>query len=334
MENIKKAASGQQAATETQHKGMKIIEAVENDIKQTPVRIGNAIKADELINKDIEAIPKLIDPIFQKTGLVAVGGSSDVGKSTLLRQLAIAIATGQEAFLGFKLHPEHGKAIYVSTEDDEFAISYLLNQYNKFAEYAANEYSNLRYIFDVTDLIKEIDRQLKEEPADVVVIDAFTDLYSGKLNEANKVRTFLNEFSQLAVKHETLFIFLHHTGKRTDNELPSKHNLLGSQAFEAKMRCVVELREDKQDTTKRHLCIVKGNYLPKEDKTESYVLNFENLLFSNTNERVPYSELITGEERKDMKQNAKEMKANGLSQIEISKQLGVSQPTIARWLRE
>lgn len=311
-----------------------IVREVEKDISQSPQRVGNAIKADELLNKDVESIPKLIDPIFQKTGLVAVGGSSDVGKSTLLRQLAIAIATGQETFLGFKLHPEHGKAIYVSTEDDEFAISYLLNQYNKFAKYPPKDYSNLRYIFVVNDLIKEIDRQLTEDPADVVIIDAFTDLYSGKLNEANKVRTFLNEFSQLAVKHQTLFIFLHHTGKRTDNELPSKHNLLGSQAFEAKMRCVIELREDKQDTTKRHLCIVKGNYLPKELKTESYVLIFENLIFSATNDRVPYSELITGEERKNMQSEAKELKETGLSQKEISKRLGVSQPTINRWLRE
>jgi RecA-family ATPase len=307
-----------------------IVDAVDREIRET--KQGKAVKGDELLNKNVEFIPTLIDPIFQKTGLVAVGGSSDVGKSTLLRQLAIAIATRQDTFLGFTLHPAHSKAMYISTEDDEFAISYLLNRYNKVADYPVSDYSNLRYIFDVTALIGEVDSQLTAEPADIVIVDAFTDLYSGQLNEANKVRSFLNDFSQLAVKHETLFVFLHHTGKRTDNEPPSKHNLLGSQAFEAKMRCVIELREDKHDNTKRHLCIVKGNYLPKEDKTESYVLNFEDMLFTSTGTRAPHSDLITGTERRDLQTEAREMSATGLSQIEISKKLGVSQPTIYRWL--
>jgi len=295
---------------------------------------GKAITAAALLQKDIKNIPKLLDPIFQKTGLVAVGGSSDVGKSTLMRQLTIAVATNQETFLGFPIQAKHHKAIYVSTEDDEIAVSYLLNTYNTVAKFENSDYDNLRFIFDVTELTTELDNQLKADPVDLVVVDAFTDLYPGKLNEANRVRTFLNDFSQLAVKHETLFVFIHHTGKKTDIELPSKHNLLGSQAFEAKMRCVLELREDKADATKRHLCIVKGNYLPKEAKTESYVLTFENLIFNTTGERVHYSELTTGAEKQNMKEMARELSGEGYSQTEISKRTGVSQPTINRWLRE
>ena len=69
--------------------------------------------------------------------------------------------------------------------------------------------------------------------------------------------------------------------------MPSKHNLLGSQAFEAKMRLVLELRSDISDVTYKHLCCVKGNYLSAEYKSESIKLHFsDHLTFKETGERV------------------------------------------------
>lgn len=308
---------------------------LDNHIVNKISTIGKALTADVLLSRNIQEIPKLTDPIFQKVGLVAVAGSSDTGKSTFLRQLCIAIATNQETFLGFPIQAKHNSAIYLSTEDDEYAISYLLNKYNKVAKFQNDDYSGLRFLFESSNIIQELETQLNFQPADIVVIDAFTDLYSGRLNEANQVRSFLNEFSQLANKYECLFVFLHHTGKRTEREAPSKHNLLGSQAFEAKMRLVIELREDKFDATKRHLCIVKGNYLPKEMKSQSFELCFdENMIFTNTGERVEYSQLITAVERQDKIQRAKELKEEGLSNVEIAKMNGVDKSTIGRWLKD
>ena len=86
------------------------------------------------------------------------------------------------------------------------------------------------------------------------------------MNENNCVRSFLNAFSQLAIRHNTLVIFLHHTGKRTESLAPSKHNAIGSEGFEAKMRLIMELRQDPEHHNIRHLYIVKGNYLSAEYK--------------------------------------------------------------------
>ncbi len=86
-----------------------------------------------------------------------------------------------------------------------------------------------------------------------------------------------------------------HTGKRTQKLVPSKDNLLSGQGFEAKMRLVMELRNDKSDENTKHLCIVKGNYLGKEYKNDSYKLTFDpdTFIFSNTGERVPFENLAT-----------------------------------------
>ena len=51
--------------------------------------------------------------------------------------------------------------------------------------------------------------------------------------------------------------------------LPSKHNAIGSQGFEAKMRVMMELRPDPVRHDIRHLCIVKGNYLSEEYKHDT-----------------------------------------------------------------
>ena len=47
----------------------------------------------------------LVDPIIPRTGVVALVGTSDSGKSTFLRSLAMAVASGAHSFLGFALHP-------------------------------------------------------------------------------------------------------------------------------------------------------------------------------------------------------------------------------------
>src|SRR4051794_41134561 len=84
----------------------------------------------ELMNLQIHDIPTLLDPLIPQTGMICLAGSSDTGKSSWLRALAIAITTKEPTFLNFKLNPRHHSAIYLSSEDDEAAISFLLSKQN------------------------------------------------------------------------------------------------------------------------------------------------------------------------------------------------------------
>ena len=306
----------------------KHVNGLADRITQQPTLITTAppaveeITATDLLNREVESIPCLIDPIFQAVGLAAVAGSSDVGKSAFLRQLAFAVGTRQSSFLGWKINSKHHSAIYVSTEDDENATAFLLYSLNKSQHQPPDDCTGLRFIFDTTNLLEELDKRLTSRPADLVVIDAFGDLYTGDANKTNQIRQFLHDYSQLAQKHGCLILWLHHTGKRTDEEAPSKHHVIGGQGFEGKTRLLIELRRDHHDTTRRHFCIVKANYLPDEYKTESYVLDFENFAFTQTNERVPYEQLAkpkeerdTGQEKYDQIQQARKVghKGDGLA---------------------
>ncbi len=282
------------------------------------------ITGESLLNRKVTEILFIVDGLLQRSGLGCLAGPSDVGKSMLLRLLCIAIVTKQKSFLDFPLLCRYFSAVYVSSEDQETETAFLLLKQSK--GYSAADFKRLRFVFDTTDLLRKLDKMLTAAPADLVVIDCFADSFGADLKDTQKIRTFLHPFQELAAKHDTLILFLHHTGKRTENFEPSKNNLLAGQGFEAKMRIVIELRTDLVNSNHRHLCVVKGNYLPAKMKKESFVLEFleDCFHFKNTGERMPYELLSrpTEDNGKAKYEQAKSLKETGLSYDQIAMALG------------
>lgn len=298
-------------------------EEIAAEVEQATKPTGE-ITGEDLLNRKIESIPCLVEPFLQRTGLACLAGSSDVGKSTILRQLAIDVAAGKSYWLGWVLNLIHRSAIVVSTEDDATAVSYLLTRQAQGLN--PERLKRLRFIFDFENLVEELDSRLTAAPADLVVIDCFADAFGNDLKDTQKIRLYLNRYQSLAEKHQCLFLFLHHTGKRTENFEPSKNNLLSGQGFEAKMRLVIELRADPARADIRHLCVVKGNYLAAEHKRESYVLTFDpgSFTFSETIERTPFEMLVKkpDDEGRAKYEQARELKNEGKTLEEIAKMMG------------
>jgi RecA-family ATPase len=310
--------------------------ALANDTSE-PEQQDGLITGEQLLLMPYEKMPTLIEPILQRTGIACLAGSSDTGKSTLLRQSVIAIVTGETDFLGFPINAVHRSAIYVSTEDLESETIFLLKR--QASKYTPDQLKGLRYIFgNEYELKDKLDEALTIKPADIVVIDCFGDGFGKDLKSTHEIRAYLNPFQDLAQKHKCLILFLHHTGKRTQNFEPNKDNLLSGQGLEAKMRVVFELRADLMNPAFRHLCIVKGNYLPANYKRESFVLQFDepNFHFTNTGERVPFELLVKNvntEQDKEKYLQAKELTEKGFKQDEIAKIMGyASKGTISKLL--
>lgn len=296
--------------------------------KETP-----EITGEYLMTVKAEKMATFLDPIMPKVGNIALAGGSDTGKSSILRQLVIDCVVGNASFLGFNLNTIHKSAIFVATEDDQQATSFLLGK--QASDYLPHQLKNLRFIFETNNLLEELDARLTNKPADIVIIDCFADAFGGDLKDTQKIRMFLHQYQELAVRHQCLILWLHHTGKRTENFEPSKNNLLSGQGFEAKMRMVMELRVDLMNPSYRHLCIVKGNYLPANLKKESFVLHFDeaSFTFSNTGERTPFELLVKQNEdgSKAKYEQAKELKDLGYSYEKIAESLGYgSKGTISK----
>lgn len=296
----------------------------------------------ELLNMGITEMPSLVKPIIPKVGVVALAGTSDIGKSRLLLQLCTDIVLNDK-FLGFTIDAKHKSVIYVPTEDDHYAISNRLQVHVGVDE---EKIGRLRFLFSTEHLLTTLDEMLTKQKADAVVIDTFTDLYSGEMNQVNKVRAYMNDFYQLAIKHGCVVIFNHHTVKRSEENPPNKNNLIGSQGFEGKARLVMELRQDYSDSKKRHLCIVKGNYIKDEHKKSSFEMLFdEKTGFTLTGQRVPFEQLAkpkdvrpTANQVPEPKRVAIELKKQGKSNSEIIAALktighNVAKSTLSDWVK-
>ena len=245
----------------------------------------------ELLENPAERQPVLVEPLFPQCGLGAVIGSSDCGKSTLLRQLAACVAGGRD-FLLWKTFPVHKRVLYVSTEDDSSAMSELLKQQNKAWQLSKEEAERVEFLFSCDCIAEKVEACLVAKPVDLVIIDTFGDICKDDISQSNNIRNLLNLFADTARRHGCFILFAHHIRKTGENTAPSKLNALGSQAFEAKMRVLIELRRSKRNRDLLHLCIVKGNYLPNDYKQQSFDLQTDSdMNFTATGGRTELSEI-------------------------------------------
>lgn len=268
-------------------------------------------------------IPMLLKPILPKVGLAALAGSSDVGKSYLLLQLSIAIINGDTSFLGLQLSPDTKRVLFVCTEDDEYSLSHRIKSMDVHSE---QKMESIDFAFHTEKLDTNIEKYLATNKVDLIVIDTFADIFTGNLNMVNDVRAFLQKFSEIAQKHKCLILFNHHCGKRNEEKYPSKDNVLGSQGFEAKMRLVLELRRDPNNSTLRHLCILKGNNLDDEIKQKSIELSFVHKAgFIETGRRMPFKDLVktptVDKDSAEVISIVQDLKTKGLSYRQISDEL-------------
>ena len=292
------------------------------------------IGADVIKNKNYKEVEYLVDKLIPRGTLCALVGESDTGKSSLLRQLAVSMVYGDEEFLGFKMKSSCNNVLYVSTEDGEMATSVWLNKYFGQEKSKDDILSRLNFIFSTDGIISNLQDTVKKNCIDLIIVDSYADLFTGSMNNSNEVRGFLNQYDNLVNEFGTTVIFLHHTKKSSAGSRPNKNNILGSQGFEAKMRSVMMLTKDNDNKSHRHLCVVKNNYMPETNKSESFVLKFnEQLAFENTGERVDLDELID----EDYLKQAKELRDGGKSIRAITDELNsngfnVSKSSIQRKL--
>ena len=245
----------------------------------------------ELLENPAERQPVLVEPLFPQCGLGAVIGSSDCGKSTLLRQLAACVASGRD-FLLWKTFPVHKRVLYVSTEDDSGAMSELLKRQNKAWQLSKEEAERVEFLFSCDCIAEKVEACLVAKPVDLVIIDTFGDICKDDISQSNNIRNLLNLFADTARRHGCFILFAHHIRKTGENTAPSKLNALGSQAFEDKMRVLIELRRSKRNKDLLHLCIVKGNYLPNDYKQQSFDLQTDSdMNFTATGGRTELSEI-------------------------------------------
>lgn len=266
-----------------------------------------AVSAGVLLDNRIDKIPTLLGDLYPKVGIVLLAGSSDAGKSMYNRNLALNLCAGLETFLDFQFAEDLiRRALVVCSEDDEFALSFLLGKQT--FGFSKDEIKKVRdslfFIFETEDIIEKLEGFLERKKVDLIIIDTLGDI-PNDIKDNSEMRRLLSEFKRIAVTNECLIILMHHTNKRTENQAPNKSNIQGAGGMEQKCRLALELRSDPNDENLKHLSVLKGNYLSKEFKGSSFVLRFdsEDFTFTNTGDRVPFDDLIIISQEQKPKSN-------------------------------
>jgi len=249
-------------------------------------RINNLYKGSDIFNKPKPRTHWLVEKRIPYGSLSALVGESGTGKSTFLSQLAISIIKGEDTFLDYSLNTRSKKVLYVSTED---GLTFTHERLSKQLGYSEDMFnsegilidqdpylSNIWFLFDNKDVIDSIKQLLETEPTDLIIVDAYSDVFEEDMNHANKVRQFLTEYGKLADQYGCAILFMHHFGK--GDRTKAKHKILGSAGFEQKMRSILSLdRKDDQSFLKT----VKNNYISHDEgNSADHLLLGDDLLFT------------------------------------------------------
>ena len=95
------------------------LEGAPGEESNTEIKISGHLKkilipANSLMNQNFEQEKFLVDKLIPKASLTGFVGESDAGKSSFLRQLAVAMVYGDDEFLGFKINGGCNNVLYVS----------------------------------------------------------------------------------------------------------------------------------------------------------------------------------------------------------------------------
>jgi RecA-family ATPase len=248
---------------------MLALEPLTKSIQKTKLRTMNLF---DLLNKKELEVPKLWDPFISSTNLHGLIGPSDTGKSTFLKQLALAVVSKDNSFLGYPLNVRFGRVIYVSLEDDEQDVKEFFKIHLNGE--ASPLLKNLKLIFDISDVENSIHNELITKQTDLVIIDPWSALVKGSTNNLTDVRDSISRLRDISRIYGTPFMLIHHTVKSAEKFQPDKNRVNGSQAIEAALRLIQELRNDSTNPNIKYLTHLKGNRLPNSMKEESIQLNF------------------------------------------------------------
>lgn len=236
----------------------------------------------------------LIEPILSRVGTSVLAAKPDVGKSQLARQLSLAIISGHDEFLGFKLKTLHKRVLYVATEDHPVGISFPLKKQSEgFKDYDENSLVFLcADTMSPEEISSKIHEQLKKNQVDLVVIDSFGDVFLGlDMNNNAMMRNVAKNFDVIAKKYKCNVLFIHHINKSSYDKSPHQKDIQGGSGLLQRIRSALFLSDGRGSF--KYLSVVKGNYTPKELKSKAFELEFceETFTFTFTGNIVPLEQV-------------------------------------------
>lgn len=170
-----------------------------------------------LLRSDMPPVREIIDGILYN-GLTILAGPPKAGKSYLTLCMAISVASGGK-FLGNKRISAPGRVSYFALEESKRRTASRLRQLtpDEGVEFA----QNIEFLYAIKSLnsggLADLDAYLGQSKPTLLILDTLMAFVTGDRNSRSDVfrRDYqeLKSIQELAIKHETAIVVVHHTNK-------------------------------------------------------------------------------------------------------------------------
>lgn len=191
----------------------------------------------DIINySDLEELPplspELIKGILRRGHKMLISGASKAGKSFLLIELALCIATGK-SWLGFKC--AKGKVLYINLEVDGSSFLHRVADVKNsmgITDKVNLEIWNLRgQKADIATLSPRLIRRAEGKNYDAIIFDPLYKINVSDENNASEMAKFFNELDKICTQLKTSVICCHHHSKGAQGAKFSIDRASGSGVF-------------------------------------------------------------------------------------------------------
>lgn len=323
--------------------------------KQEPIIVNSdSILTYKKANEWIEAAKlrpnpkKLFGTFWFENEVCILFADTNVGKSILAMQISHSISKGEKV-QGFDLESESQKVLYFDFElsDKQFQIRYTNeeNQAFQFDENLIRVEINSDSFFEEDIpfeeiLINSLVSLIEKTNAKVLIIDNLTYL-SAENEKAKDALPLMKKLKKIKNKYGLSLLILAHTPKRDASKGITKNDLSGSKMLINFCDSAFAIGESFQKNGLRYLKQIKVRnavfeydlnniVLCQIKKSDSFLL-FE---YIGLDSEQKHLRIVSEKEKSNMITNAIELNKQGYSNVEIGKQLGISEGTVRNWLKK
>lgn len=193
------------------------------------------------IETDYGEITWLVDNLCISDGFSIIVSKPKIGKSTLIRQMALSVAQGKD-FLGRKT--TQGHVIYVSFEEPIQQVQEHFKQMGVKADTPMSVYASTKKPPNLDEwLIKEIK---KTKPVLIIIDTLFRYVDVGQINDYTAVTNALAPLLNIAREYKTHVMGIHHANKHGED---SGNAVLGSTSIFGTVDTLINLYKKGEERT-------------------------------------------------------------------------------------
>lgn len=158
----------------------------------------------------------LVDRLLPRRSLALLAGVSGLGKSPLLYQLALAIATGQQ-FLGRDTH--RGRVLYMDCENSPSQVADIVTRLSDFLglERAPGDlvYWNRNAVTTRFSYREHLEPLLSAAKPDFVILDPISSIFREAEHDAEEANEMFDFLRSVMAAHNCGFLLVHHLKKNS-----------------------------------------------------------------------------------------------------------------------